>query len=54
MEYGDRETMAYLAWQMPFVYGCLERVFTEVEKRVPNFRPRSVFDFGTGPGTAIL
>lgn len=54
VEYGERECMAYLAWQMPFTYGCLERIFTEIKTRVPHFAPKNIFDFGTGPATAIL
>lgn len=54
MEYGDRESMAYLAWQMPFAYGCLERIFSEIRKRIPTFSPKNIFDFGIGPGTAVL
>lgn len=54
VEYGDREVMAYLAWQMPFAYGCVERIFADLGRRLPGFRPASIFDFGVGPGTAIL
>lgn len=53
IEYGDREAMAYIAWQMPFAFACLERVFNDIRKRVPSFSPSSVLDFGTGPGTAF-
>lgn len=54
MEYGDRETVAYLAWQFPFTYGCMHRVFSELKKRIPKFAPNNIFDFGLGPATAIL
>ena len=54
LEYGEREAMAYLAWQMPFAYGCIERIFTDLRKRLPDFRPQNIFDFGVGPGTAVL
>jgi ribosomal protein RSM22 (predicted rRNA methylase) len=54
VDYGEREVMAYLASQFPFAYGPIERVLGEVKKRLPEFRPKSLLDFGTGPGTAIL
>ena len=54
LEYGEREVMAYLAWQMPFAYGCLQRIFEELNSRCPSFTPRNILDFGTGPATAIL
>lgn len=54
VEYGERECIAYLTWQMPFAYGCLERIFAEIKTRAPDFVPRNIFDFGVGPATAIL
>lgn len=54
IEYGDREVMAYLAWQLPFTLACINRVFGEVKQRIPSFQPRKMFDFGLGPGTAIM
>lgn len=54
VDYGEREVMAYLASQFPFAYGPIEKVLMEVKKRVPDFKPASLLDFGTGPGTAIL
>lgn len=53
-EYGDEQCMAYVAWQMPLAYGCLERIMTDLKKRIPTFNPQTIFDFGTGPGTAIM
>lgn len=54
IDYGEREVMAYLASQFPFAYGPIHRVFNELRTRLPDFRPKTVLDFGTGPGTAIL
>lgn len=53
IEYGQRETMAYVASQMPFAYAPLARILSETRDRLPDFRPSSLLDFGTGPGTAI-
>ncbi|OZJ05779.1 hypothetical protein BZG36_01299 [Bifiguratus adelaidae] len=51
--YGHREAVAYIAGVMPSTYGALYNVFMEVSKRVPTFQPKTVLDFGTGPGTAL-
>lgn len=29
------------------------KVFEEVKKSLPDFRPNKILDFGSGPGTAI-
>lgn len=38
------------------VRGCLElrRVMTEVKSELPDFDPRTMLDFGSGPGTSAL
>ncbi|CAG8549410.1 1544_t:CDS:10 [Diversispora eburnea] len=53
LEYGDRETLAYLAGYLPITYGPIYNVLYEINTRLPDFEPKSVMDFGTGPGTAI-
>lgn len=35
------------------IFGCASRVFQEVALRVPNFQPKSILDWGSGPGTVI-
>ncbi|OWZ05195.1 hypothetical protein PHMEG_00022761 [Phytophthora megakarya] len=50
--YGPSETLAYLAYEMEATYACTHAVFTELQKRLPDFEPKSVLDFGAGPGTA--
>ncbi|KAK1944602.1 Methyltransferase-like protein 17 [Phytophthora citrophthora] len=50
--YGPAETLAYLAFEMEATYACTHAVFTELQKRLPGFKPKSVLDFGAGPGTA--
>ncbi|CAH0473947.1 unnamed protein product [Peronospora belbahrii] len=50
--YGPSETLAYLSFEMEAMYACSHAVFTELQKRLPNFQPKSVLDFGAGPGTA--
>ncbi|KAG0260741.1 37S ribosomal protein S22 [Actinomortierella ambigua] len=53
LEYGHRESVAYVAALAPSAYSAAYNVLGEVKKRVPGFHPKTLFDFGTGPGTAI-
>jgi len=52
--YGPQETLAYVLHGMLPSYGVAHRVFTEIRASLPGFSPRSMLDFGCGPGTAIL
>lgn len=54
IEYGPRETFAYIASQLPFMLAPLQNVFGEISRRIPDFQPKTMLDFGTGPGTAII
>ena len=54
VEYGPKETFAYIASQLPFMLAPLENVFAEISRRIPGFAPKSMLDFGSGPGTAII
>jgi ribosomal protein RSM22 (predicted rRNA methylase) len=54
VEYGPKETYAYIASQLPFMFAPLENVFAEIVRRIPGFAPKSMLDFGSGPGTAII
>lgn len=47
---------SYKAWTYVFgraakEYAAIKQVFNEIEKRDPEFQPRSFFDFGAGIGT---
>ncbi|KAJ2083379.1 37S ribosomal protein S22 [Coemansia sp. RSA 988] len=53
IEYGPGETFAYLAAFALGSYGVLINVFSELFKRLPEFTPESILDFGSGPGTAL-
>ena len=37
----------------PGCYAVAQRVFEELASRLPEYRPRSMLDWGAGPGTAI-
>ncbi|KAF9906073.1 37S ribosomal protein S22 [Linnemannia zychae] len=53
LEYGHRESIAYIAAMAPTTFGAIKNVLEEVNKRVPDLNPKTFLDFGTGPGTAI-
>lgn len=53
INYGLRESVAYIAGAMPSTFAAICNVLLEVRRRVPGFVPGSVLDFGAGPGTAI-
>ncbi|KAJ1970106.1 37S ribosomal protein S22 [Dispira parvispora] len=53
LAYGTREAHAYLAVRFVTSYGVIYNVLKELRKRLPDFNPHQVLDFGTGPGTAL-
>ncbi|KAF9200248.1 37S ribosomal protein S22 [Haplosporangium sp. Z 27] len=53
LEYGHRESTAYIAAMAPSTYSAIKNVLEEVNSRVPNLQIKSFMDFGTGPGTGI-
>jgi len=44
---------AYAAARLPACYAAVARVLDELRLRLPGFTPRSMLDFGAGPGTAV-
>ncbi len=46
------DALAYLVTRLPATYGATRHVLRRLEERCPEFRPRSVLDLGSGPGTA--
>ncbi|RIB08287.1 mitochondrial small ribosomal subunit Rsm22-domain-containing protein [Gigaspora rosea] len=53
LEYGNRESLAYVSGYLPITYGPIYNVLYELSTRLPDFSPKNVMDFGTGPGTVI-
>lgn len=53
LKYRDDETVAYVSSRMPAVFSACHRVLREVRRRLPDFSPTRVLDFGSGPGTAL-
>ncbi|HVM83956.1 MAG TPA: small ribosomal subunit Rsm22 family protein [Candidatus Binatia bacterium] len=49
----DLAARAYLAARLPATYAALRSVLGEIAALRPDFGPRSLFDFGAGPGTAL-
>ena len=52
VDYGPREALAFAASQMPFSYAAISRVLDEVKRLLPEYEPKTMMDFGIGPGTA--
>ncbi|GLU21230.1 hypothetical protein SLE2022_373800 [Rubroshorea leprosula] len=52
-KYSDDHTVAYVASRMPAVYSACYRVLSEVRRRLPDFSPTKVLDFGAGTGSAF-
>ena len=52
-EYDKAQVAAYASSRMPACYAVLYRVFDELHLHLPQFSPRTMLDFGSGPGTAI-
>uniref|UniRef100_A0A2P2IV86 Uncharacterized protein MANES_01G053800 n=2 Tax=Rhizophora mucronata TaxID=61149 RepID=A0A2P2IV86_RHIMU len=53
LRYTDDETVAYVASRMPAVFSACYRVLSEVGRRLPDFSPTKVMDFGAGTGSAF-
>lgn len=51
IDYNKRLSMAYLVGRSAQEYAVVYRIFAEIAKRDPNFKPNSYFDFGAGVGT---
>ena len=49
----DLTARAYLAARLPATYAALRAALDAVSERRPEFAPRSLLDFGAGPGTAL-
>eukprot|EP00903_Cladosiphon_okamuranus_P009917 g9414.t3 len=52
--YGPSETFAYVYHRMMPAYTVLHRVMAELKSELSDLNPRSMLDFGSGPGTAAL
>jgi hypothetical protein len=54
LEYNLRNSLAYLAFQTPFMHAPLYKILCEIRNRMDwSWKPRTVFDFGCGPATGL-
>ncbi len=51
--YDEAACYAYLLAKSPFDYATALRVMSEIREREPDFQPRTIFDYGSGVGSAI-
>ncbi len=50
----DTAALAYAIARMPATYAATRRALFALTQRAPDFAPRSLLDFGAGPGTATF
>jgi ribosomal protein RSM22 (predicted rRNA methylase) len=53
LRYGSREALAYAALRIRSLYGATHFVLEEIKRRITDFQPNSVLDFGSGIGTNL-
>lgn len=54
MFYSPGTAVTYLAHRFPSTFAANFRIFTEIFKRVPDFNPRRILDYGCGPAVSTL
>ncbi|KPI88921.1 hypothetical protein ABL78_1966 [Leptomonas seymouri] len=52
--YSTDDAIGYFLFRGAAMYSGMHRVLFELSKQLPHFVPKSMLDFGTGTGTAIL
>lgn len=50
--YNESQALAYALSRLPGCYAASLRIFRELSVRLPDFQPKTLLDFGAGPGTA--
>jgi len=53
INYDEYKSLLYLFGRSDEEYAVITRIFEEIKKRDPKFKPRSYFDFGSGVGTGV-
>jgi ribosomal protein RSM22 (predicted rRNA methylase) len=48
----EMDSLAYVVTRLPATYAAARHVLQRLQERCPGFKPRSVLDLGSGPGTA--
>ena len=54
MFYSPGTSVTYLAHRFPSTFAANFRIFMEVFKRVPDFAPKRILDYGAGPAVSTL
>jgi ribosomal protein RSM22 (predicted rRNA methylase) len=49
----DRDALAYLATRLPATFAATRASFAAIASARPHFAPKTLFDIGAGPGTAL-
>ena len=52
--YGSEESIAYTKYILPGRYSQTRRVLNEISRLRPTWSPKSIIDFGCGPGTSLI
>ncbi|XP_069698787.1 ribosome assembly protein METTL17, mitochondrial isoform X2 [Periplaneta americana] len=52
IEYDEHRALQYMVARFAPEFAALRRIFMEMKTRQPDFKPRTMFDFGSGVGTA--
>uniref|UniRef100_A0A8C0G6W7 Methyltransferase like 17 n=1 Tax=Chelonoidis abingdonii TaxID=106734 RepID=A0A8C0G6W7_CHEAB len=51
LRYTDELSLVYMAARLDGGFAAVSRAFHEIQKRVPDFAPRTLLDFGSGTGS---
>lgn len=51
IQYTRYKAIQYLTSRFTEEYGIMTKILAELHKRVPDFEPKTLFDFGSGVGT---
>ncbi|XP_054850953.1 methyltransferase-like protein 17, mitochondrial [Eublepharis macularius] len=51
LNYTEELSFLYMAARMDGMFAAVSRAFHEIQKRVPDFQPSTLLDFGSGTGT---
>lgn len=49
----EGDCFAYLCFRFPATFSVICRVLAELREHLPEFKPKSLLDFGSGPGTPL-
>lgn len=53
VEYKPAQCVSYLHCRMPYTYHVGQRISMEIAKKIPDFKPDSILDYGAGLGSCI-